>query len=56
MVPLPVLMKDEKKYADVVDVLDQLKKFLSVTKHGSSSEPSVNQTLDLRSIKIFRIA
>ena len=24
VVPLPVLMKDEKKYADVVDVLDQL--------------------------------
>ena len=23
VVPLPVLMKDEKKYADVVDVLDQ---------------------------------
>ena len=24
VVPLPVLLKDEKKYADVVDVLDQL--------------------------------
>ena len=31
-------------------------KFLSVTKQVLSSEPSVNRTLDLRSIKHFRIA
>ena len=34
----------------------KLKKVLSVTKHGSFSEPSVNQTLNLRSTKRFRIA
>ena len=33
----------------------ELKKVLSVKKTVSSSEPSVNQTLDLRSIKHFRI-
>ena len=33
-----------------------LKKVLSVTNTVSSSEPSVNQTLDFRSIKHFRVA
>lgn len=28
VIPLPVLMKDEKKYADVIDVLDQLETWL----------------------------
>ena len=30
VVPLPVLMKDEKRYSDLVDVLDQLEAWVRV--------------------------
>ena len=42
VIPLPVLMKDEKKYADVVDVLDQLETWLHeiLSKAGLCARPA----------------
>ena len=43
VVPLPVLMKDEKKYADIVDVVDQLETWLH---EAYSCEPADDTSND----------
>ena len=55
IIPMPIIMKDEKKYAEVVDVLDQLEKWtheiyiaaglcLSDTKSDDNTTPTIRTT------------
>ena len=47
VVPLPVLMKDEKKYSDLVDILDQLEVWVReiYAKAGRCAPPDEDHVL-----------